>query len=105
MIIACPRPAPGPGYEVPATPVSTAMADVTTITAHILGLWVYNSGTSPVTLSLKDRQTVPVSLPNDGAEIGPGSTVTVNAPFGLLAQNGFSISASETGLVFGAAWQ
>jgi hypothetical protein len=96
---------PDGGFETPVTAVPTTVADVTTCTVHILGLWVFNCGSSPAALSLKDKQPTPMSLPNDGFEIAPGATVWINTPFGLLAQNGFSIGASQLGLVFGSAWQ
>lgn len=93
-----------PIYETVATPVPTTIADVTTMTAHLTSLWVYNSSTGPLTLNLKDRQSTPISLPNDNFEIAPGNTVYIGCPSGLLAVNGFSIGASGTGLVFGATW-
>ncbi len=81
--------------------VPTSPTDITGSTAHILGLWVHNPvGGSSITLTFKDKQGTPQPLPLDGQVITAGSDVVFNAPFGILAQGGMTISASGAGLSY-----
>ncbi len=91
----------GGPYELPSQAVPTSATDITTSTAHILGLWVHNpTGGSSITLTFKDKQGTPQALPLDGQVITAAQDVVFNAPFGILAQGGMTISASGAGLSY-----
>jgi len=81
--------------------VPTSATDITASTAHILGVWIHNpTGGSSVTLTFKDKQGTPQPLPLDGQVIAAAQDVVFNAPFGVLAQGGMTISASGAGLSY-----
>ncbi len=91
----------GGPYELIAQAVPTSPTDVVAVTSHIIGIWIHNpTGGTDRTLTFKDKQGSPIALPLDGQVITAGTDVTFNAPFGILASGGMTISASGTGLIY-----
>ncbi len=91
----------GGPYEFVAQAVPQVATDVVAVTSHIIGIWVHNpTGGSSVTLTFKDKQGSPAALPLDGQVIPAGQDVVFNAPFGVLASGGMTITASGSGLTY-----
>lgn len=95
----------GGPLEIPSQAVPTSPTDITGSTAHLLGLWIHNpTGGSSITLTFKDKQGTPQPLPLDAQVITAGQDIVFNAPFGVLAQGGMTISANGSGLSYGVVF-
>jgi hypothetical protein len=91
----------GGPWEINAQAVPTSATDVAAVTSHIVGMWIHNpTGGSSITLTFKDKQGTPQPLPLDGQVITAGQDVVFNAPFGVLASGGMTITASGAGLTY-----
>lgn len=93
----------GGPYDVYTQAVPTSLTAVDVLTSRILGICVQNTTGSPVTFTFQTGDASPLALPPNGA-IPANSQVCSNTQWGMLANGGFSVQASATGMLYQVTW-